>query len=101
MRKMTEREASIIKGMINRGDKQQWIVAWFGGIHNHDHIAEIKKGLAFTHISPTKPDELPPLGPYASGRSVHHALIALNAVKALTEQVVTELTRASDEDDDE
>jgi len=34
-------EAALIKEMLVRGDKQQWIVAWFGGEHNSGRIADI------------------------------------------------------------
>jgi hypothetical protein len=35
--KITEDDAAVIKGMLARDDKQQWVVAWFGGDINPGH----------------------------------------------------------------
>jgi len=55
-------EAALIKGMLVRGDKQQWIVAWFGGEHNSGRIADINTGKKWSEIKPAKAGELPPPG---------------------------------------
>lgn len=59
---LTEHDASVIKGMILRGDHSQDIAAWFGV--NQGRIAEIKKGDRFPGIAPIPTGELPPSGPY-------------------------------------
>ena len=61
---ISEKDASIIKGMIKRGDRMHDIASWFGV--NSARISEIKKGQKFLKILTTN-DNLPPPGPYLSG----------------------------------
>ena len=56
--------ASLIKGMLVRGDKQSDIAACFQ--INAGRVAEINTGQRFTHITPMPADQLPPQGPYPS-----------------------------------
>jgi hypothetical protein len=96
--KVTEEDAAIIKGMLERGDKQQWIVAWFGGEFNPGRISDIHAGIKFADVKPAGREKLPPVGPYPSGRSAHRALVALGPVKAAIERAIKALTTMDDED---
>jgi hypothetical protein len=99
---ITAEDAAVIKGMLARGDKQQWIVAWFGGELNPARIVEIKKGKEaigkrFATVKPAPHEKLPPIGPYPSGRSAHRALVALGPVKAAIERAIRQLTIMDEE----
>lgn len=67
---LTDEDAAIIKGMIARGDRQHDIAAWFGV--NGGRIAEISTGATFKDV-PIEIADLPPPGPYISGRGVRRA----------------------------
>lgn len=54
-------QASVVKAMLERGDRQSDIAAFFGV--NPGRIAEINTGEEFSWVTPTK-EELPPPGPY-------------------------------------
>jgi hypothetical protein len=92
--KITEDDAAVIKGMLARGDKQQWIVAWFGGDFNSERIAEINTEQKFAHVKPAPLSRLPPIGPYVSGQSAHRALLALGPVKAALERSLVAVEQA-------
>src|SRR5579884_334193 len=87
---LTNRDASIVLGMVARGDRDHDIAAWFGV--NQGRIAEVKDG-KFGSISAAPAHELPPKGaPRIKGRrlrnSVEKALEALkngNVTTALAE----------------
>lgn len=80
--KLNEADAAIVKGMLKRGDRQHDIAAWFGV--NGGRIAEIATGHSFHWVVAAKSSELPPEGPYPSGRIAVEAQIALNqAISAL------------------
>lgn len=96
--KLTEDDAAVIKGMLERGDKQQWIVAWFGGDFNPGRIAEINTGAKFAHVKAVGREKLPPIGPYPSGRSAHRALVALGPVKAAVDRAIKALTAMDEEE---
>ena len=76
---LNERDAAIVKGMLARGDRQHDIAAWFGV--NGGRIAEIATGRRFRAITPAAGINLPPPGPYPSGKDSHAALAALRAAK--------------------
>lgn len=59
---LTEPDASLIKGMLRRGDRHHDIAAFFGV--NQGRIAEIKDGSRYPDVGIADPDELPPPGPY-------------------------------------
>jgi hypothetical protein len=84
-------EASIIKGMLLRGDKQQWIVAYFGGDLNPGRIADINTGKTWTEVAAAHADQLPPPGPYAGARSMLKARETLQALRDLIDETLQEL----------
>ena len=57
---LTNEEASIVLGMVARGDKEHHIAAWFG--ENQGRIAEVKDG-SHGSISAAPSEKLPPKGP--------------------------------------
>lgn len=57
---ITHKEASIVMGMLSRGDKNHDIAAWFG--ENPARVAEVKDGTAFGAVPAAPPAELPPKG---------------------------------------
>jgi hypothetical protein len=76
---LDEDDAAIVKGMLERGDRQHDIAAWFGV--NGGRIAEIASGAKFAWVLPAPASVLPPPGPYQNGRDAHAALAALDAAK--------------------
>jgi hypothetical protein len=68
-------DAAVVKGMLTRGDRQHDIAAWFGV--NGGRIAEIATGANFPGIAAASATDLPPPGPYLSGRQAHQLLRAL------------------------
>lgn len=74
---LTVRDASIVKGMLARRDRQHDIAAWFGV--NGGRIADIATGKTFWDVEAASENDLPAPGPYLSGRSAHAAMIALEA----------------------
>ncbi|MHC1945983.1 hypothetical protein IF803_16495 [Bradyrhizobium sp. UFLA06-06] len=74
---LTEFDASVVKGMLRRGDRQHDIAAWFGV--NPGRVNGIATGEKFPNASVAPADKLPPPGPYLAGREAHAAMIALEA----------------------
>ena len=70
-------DASIVKGMLERGDRQHDIAAWFGV--NGGRIAEIATGAKFAHVVAATATDLPPQGPYLSGREMQKLVQTLLA----------------------
>jgi hypothetical protein len=64
---LTEADAALVKGMLNRGDRHHDIAAFFGV--NQGRIAEIKDGSRFPNVEAAPADELPPKGPYLSPKA--------------------------------
>ena len=77
---LTDRDAAIVKGMLARGDRQHDIAAWFGV--NGGRIAEIATGQKFGSVTSVGQANLPPSGPYPTGREATIALQALVSAKA-------------------
>lgn len=71
---LTESDAAIVKGMLARGDRQHDVAAWFGV--NGGRIAEIAVGRRFSWVQMVT-ENLPPQGPYLSGRQAAEAEQAL------------------------
>jgi hypothetical protein len=56
-------DASIVKGMLARGDRQHDVAAWFGV--NAGRIADVKTGKKHREIPPAPTHALPPPGPHS------------------------------------
>jgi hypothetical protein len=76
---LSNSDTAIVKGMLLRGDRQHDIAAWFGV--NGGRIGEIATGYSHAYIGPASPSELPPIGPYTTGRDAAVALAALDAAR--------------------
>jgi hypothetical protein len=80
---LDESDASIVKGMLARGDRQHDIAAWFGV--NAGRVADISTGAKFSNVSVAAAEKLPPKGPYLTGREAQTAIWALEeAQKTIT-----------------
>lgn len=81
---LSEADAAIVKGMLERGDRQHDIAAWFGV--NSGRVAEIATGVRFPWVQAASAEQLPPPGPYPCGREAHAVAVALaQAQQALVE----------------
>jgi hypothetical protein len=81
-RRLSLQDASLVKGMVARGDRHHDIAAWFGV--NQGRIAEVNDGHLHPTAIATPAAQLPPPGPYSSGQAAHAAFTALeDAKKAL------------------
>lgn len=78
-RKLTDRDAAIVKGMVARGDRHHDIASWFGV--NPARVAEVNNGMLFSDAPIAEVDTLPPPGPYSSGRAAYRAIQALEEAK--------------------
>lgn len=76
---LSQSDAAIVKGMLNRGDRQHDIAAWFGV--NGGRVAEIATGYRFARVISATRDQLPPPGPYPAGRVAVAAISALSTAK--------------------
>jgi hypothetical protein len=81
---LNEEDAALVKGMLARGDRQHDIAAWFGV--NGGRIAEVATGATFRWVEAAPEGELPPPGPYMSGRAAHAALNEARATPAAAER---------------
>lgn len=59
---LTHNDAMVVKGMIDRGDKNETIAAYFGV--NQRAISHIRSRQKFADVLTAKPEQLPPPGPY-------------------------------------
>lgn len=73
-------DAAIVKGMLVRGDRQHDIAAWFGV--NGGRIAEIATGAKFGRVIAASTSDLPPPGPYLSGRQTQLLLEKLTTTSS-------------------
>jgi hypothetical protein len=78
-KRLTEVDASVVLGMVERGDRHHDIAAWFGV--NQGRIAEVISRDKFPDADPAAEDDLPPPGPYSSGQAAHKAVLALEESK--------------------
>jgi len=76
---LTADDAALVKGMLDRGDRQHDIAAWFGV--NGGRIAEIATGTKFVGVKAASDYRLPPPGPYPAGRDAVAALNALTSAR--------------------
>ena len=71
--RLSEAHASLVKGMLLRGDRQHDIAGWFGV--NPGRIAEVKDGHLYPDVPPAAPHRLPPQVP--PGPVAFRAMVAL------------------------
>lgn len=90
---LSDDDASAIKGMRLRGDRQHDIAAWFGV--NPGRVAEVLGGHAFHNVEAAEGDRLPPVGPYLSGRAALEAVQALVEAKAALVQAEEKIRATS------
>lgn len=88
--KLTECDAAVVKGMLQRGDRQHDIAAWFGV--NGGRIAEISTGDKFGDVAATT-GELPPRGPYPT---VQQTAEVQSKLLELREQIAMVLSEVDD-----
>jgi hypothetical protein len=88
---LNARDAALVKAMLKRGDRQHDIAAWFGV--NGGRIAEIATGHSFREVDAAPTANLPPPGPYPSGRDTMIAMEALIAAKEAIDAAVSSLQR--------
>ena len=77
--RLSPADAALIKGMLNRGDRQHDIAAWFGV--NGGRIAEIVTGAKFGEVAAASFEILPAPGPYPSASQAVEAIGALFKAK--------------------
>ena len=75
---LTAVDAALVKGMLNREDRQHDIAAFFGV--NGGRIADIASGKTFVEVSPADLADLPPPGPYLTTKEIVEARRALEQV---------------------
>jgi hypothetical protein len=85
LRDVSETDAALIKGMLQRGDKQSDIAAWFRV--NSGRISETNTGRRFRNVKPATAHALPPPGPYAyfAGQSIELLPLIKRLEKILAE----------------
>lgn len=76
---LTEHEASIVKGLLDRGDKQHDVAAFFSV--NPGRVAEIKTGMRHLAVEPAAKKDLPSIAEVASGHALYRAKQALLRAK--------------------
>jgi hypothetical protein len=99
-RRLSYEDASLVKGMVRRGDRHHDVAAWFGV--NQGRIAEVLAEELHPGAPTARLHELPPAGPYTSGRSAQRAITALEEAQATLEaaagtieQVLREVRRGT------
>ena len=78
---LTEENVKIIKGMLQRGDRQHDIAAWFGV--NGGRVAEVASGARYEWVKAASVIDLPIPGPYPVDRITAAALMVLNQAAAV------------------
>jgi hypothetical protein len=86
---LTDKQISIVKGMLARGDTQSDIAAFFAC--NGGRIAEISTGMKGEHVPLAPSHELPPTGPY---------IVVTKAFKDSLEAFLREIRRWEDFSED-
>lgn len=81
--RLTHRDTRFVKGMLNRGDRQHDIAAYFGV--NGGRIAEVATGdNDYPNAEPMPVEELPPPGPYLTKYALQGIIDTLNeAIEAI------------------
>lgn len=87
---LSEADAAIVKGMLARGDRQHDIAAWFGV--NGGRIGEISTGYTFAGVE-AQTENLPPPGPYNSGKVSFAQEKELKQIKSDLEGILSRLNK--------
>ena len=90
-RRLSVPDAAHVRGMIQRGDRHHDIAAWFGV--NQGRIAEVNDQTLHPGVAPAPRNQLPPPGPYTSGRSAQKAITALEDAKKALEEAAKNIDR--------
>ena len=88
---LSDHDASLVKGMLDRGDRQHDIAAWFGV--NGGRIAEISTGDTFAHVAAATAEILPPPGPYLTGKSAHQAKEKLLTIRSQLQDMLDDIDK--------
>lgn len=94
-RHLTASDASLVKGMVSRGDRKHDIAAWFGV--NQGRIAEVQSGYLYPEAVEASTTELPPPGPYTSGKAAHSAMLALKEAKKILTETISNIDKTLSE----
>ena len=78
--RLSVEDAAIVKDMLQRGDRQHDIAAYFGV--NGGRIAGVAAGADFLEVEAAPEEMLPPPGPYLSGREAAKLLRQLAAARS-------------------
>lgn len=94
----TRKEAALVKGMLDRGDKQSDIAAFFGV--NIGRVCEVNTGRKWPDVRAHHSD-LPPPGPYMAARSAYRMKQALERAKMEIDAALLDIAcwEAADGDD--
>jgi hypothetical protein len=87
---LNEHDASIVKGMLRRGDRQHDIAAWFGV--NGGRIAEIASNRTFANVFEADSSDLPPPGPYPALRDAARVAMSIRQAKDLLAKAEAKLS---------
>lgn len=87
---LNDDEIAIVKGMLDRGDKQHDIAAYFG--INAGRVSEISSGFTGAEIEAAPEHMLPPPGPVMAGRSAAAAFRALQSARSEIDRVIREIS---------
>jgi hypothetical protein len=82
--RLSRADAAIVKGMLDRGDRQSDIASYFGV--NGGRIAEISTGDKFASVDVAPANTLPPPGPYVYGDLRGLVIAKLDAIAAHLDQ---------------
>ncbi len=91
-RRLNKADAELVKGMADRGDRHHDIAAWFGV--NQGRIAEVLAGDNFPNAPVAPAEQLPPPGPYSSGRASQRAIKAREEAKTALEHAAENIEQA-------
>jgi hypothetical protein len=92
-RTLNDADAALVKGMINRNDRQHDIAAYFAV--NGGRIGETSTGKKFAAVTPTNQNALPPSAPYlvlsstlrGDADALHKDLVKMNANKIMIDRI--------------
>lgn len=90
--RLSEEDASLVKGMLKRNDRHHDIAAWFGV--NQGRINEVNDGTLYPDAPVARERDLPPVGPYSSGRSAHRAVKALEKAETALQSALKDVEEA-------